>query len=89
MEKLYQDFPSLPDCKALLDLTTLARHVDPESWAWRTKMHVIGLASLVQKYLNVNLAGKHDTRYTDWQARGDQMTTAQLDCKCLGIDCSF
>lgn len=82
MDKLYSDFPSLPDFNSFIDLTYLALTVDGRSWPGKKRL---GLGAMVEKYLEVELPGKDTTRVSDWELRGDMMTTEQLDCTLLEL----
>ena len=82
MQKLYADFDELPNFKSLLDLSTVAVHIDKARWwphPWQRK-HPLKLYDMVGHYLGAQLGGKDSVRISDWELRGDDMTEEQLNC---------
>ncbi|KAF7967606.1 hypothetical protein HWV62_33697 [Athelia sp. TMB] len=76
-----KDFDELPNFKSLLDLSTVAVHVDKAKWwphTWQRK-HPLKLYDMVGYYLGAQLGGKDSVRISDWELRGDEMTEEQLN----------
>ena len=87
INKLHRDYQSLPEFRYLLDLSKLAMHVDKTRWSWR-RNPLIRLDELTRCYLDKDL-DKGDVHYSNWQARGNQMTDKQLDCKLFTPDLCY
>lgn len=75
-KKLQRDFPSLPEPQGVLELTGLARLVDPMDWL-NSSGPVIALQALAAFYLEKFL-DKGDVRQGNWE--GFALAKNQLQC---------